>query len=84
MGRINERMVSNLHLAGWTLNLLNKNVEVEKVKDLSVILYTLLIHGEKHECPISYENLEQLESPFKLGTSFEQAKQLGMEIWFVH
>ncbi|CAM5116819.1 unnamed protein product [Natator depressus] len=80
-GKIKGR-VSILRLAEWTLNLLNKNVKV-KIKDLSTILYALLVQGEEHEYPVLYEDPEPLESPFKMGISFEQARDLELKIWYV-
>ncbi|CAM5143948.1 unnamed protein product [Eretmochelys imbricata] len=75
-GWVNEGRVSSLRLANWTLNLLNRDITVQRSPQLSILPYALLTKGQEHDCPLPAPD-PVIVSPFW----FSKAKEQGLTIW---
>lgn len=79
-GKANEGRVSNPLLADWTLNLVNRDIQVNKVPTLSAAPLALITQGKEQECPLPTTDIKEEPSPFQLKTSYEEAKSDNMDL----
>lgn len=81
-GKINDGHVSSPWLVKWTLALLKKNVNMDKVPVLSPVPYGLMIKGEQHKCPLT-EIPPEKPLLFQGGTVLGDIAEKVDVIWFV-
>ncbi|CAM5138357.1 unnamed protein product [Natator depressus] len=82
-GKANSGKVSNPRLAAWTLTLLNREIEVQKVQHLAAVPNALMSAEEAHECPLPDMHAPAFKTPFLLEAKYEDAKENSQEIWVV-
>ncbi|CAM2105968.1 unnamed protein product [Caretta caretta] len=80
--RTNDGLVFSPRLASWTLNLLNRNLEIVKTPQLAFVPYAPLTEGQDHEYPLPRQESDLPKSPFKL-KNYQDAKDKGLKIWVV-